>query len=94
MIIMSGIIFGTSNIIERYIDKKSNFKAKLTDEEIKLIERIEELEIDMIKEGINPDDLTLQEIFDFLKKKNELDGKKEKYRDFQKKIWEHLQKEY
>jgi hypothetical protein len=70
-----------------------NIKAKLTDEEIKMIERIEELEIDMIKQGINPDDLTLQEIYDFLKKKNELGGKKEKYQDFQKRIYEHLQKD-
>ena len=68
LIIISGILFGSSNIIDKYIKEKNKYRAKLTKKEIELIEKIEHLEIKLIKEGVNPDKLSVKEVNELIER--------------------------
>ena len=99
LIIMSGILFGASNVLEKYVKDNNRFSTKLSQNEIELIEFIEQLEMEMIKKGINPDHLTLMDIDNYLKEKileentpQNQSNKNEKYIYLRKKIQEHMAK--
>ena len=89
-LLISGMLFGSSRMADKFINDKGKYQPNLTVDNLLMIEVIEELEIEMIKKGLNPDTLTLKQVHQILNEKiqnNEAKStKKKKYNEFLKKI--------
>jgi hypothetical protein len=87
---LSGVSFLTDKQLKN--EKISTFRLDKND--LDLIEEIEKIEIELINQGINPDTLTLEQVNELLYKdirnEKELLLKKQKYKDLQKRIENHL----
>ena len=87
--IINGIITGITCVAgNKGIKDNEKFNEKLTEEDLKLIEEIEALEHELINQGLNPESLTLEQVYQYLtKESNKNEGKK--YSKFLQKIEQH-----
>jgi hypothetical protein len=79
--LLNGIILTISGFSENIFNKKQ--KIGLTEEEKELLEVIEELEEHYLSQGLNPDDLTLNHVFEYIEEQENQSNLK-KYSRFKK----------
>jgi len=75
---------------EKFINDKGKYQPDLIIDDLQMIEIIEEIEIEMIKKGLNPNTLTLEQVHQILEEKIQVNDakseKKKKYNEFLEKI--------
>ncbi len=91
-LLVSGLLFGTSRMSEKYFNDKDKYQPNLIIDDLQMIEVIEEIEIEMINKGLNPDSLTFEQVHQILNEKihlNDLMRREDKnriYTEFLEKI--------
>jgi len=91
-LLVSGLLFGSSRMSEKHFKDRGKYQPNLILDDLQMIEVIEEIEIEMINKGLNPDTLTFEKVQQILNEKihnNDLmkrEDKNRKYNEFLEKI--------